>query len=235
MSILQEAKLIDRIRARGHWHVVIRPTSFQQFRIPSITDLYPIIEKCSVRLRVWDYPHVEPRDRVEYHNEYILEVYESDNVLQYWRFFQSGQFEHWFAMTQDWRDRSVGWPADQDWKRGTALYVEDVIFTFTEIFEFATRLSNTKAGDDFMHIEISIYGLKGRELQFLHPRRSKNFITPKKTESEEFVPSPAIISTTRLIAESWDLALTMARELFRRFDWDPSLEILRSYQQELKQ
>lgn len=51
MSIAQEQAILDKIRTRGYWRVVIRPTSFDEDHIPDYADLFRIVEKNSVRLR----------------------------------------------------------------------------------------------------------------------------------------------------------------------------------------
>jgi hypothetical protein len=60
MSVTQEQTTLAKIHTRGYWHVVIRPTSFEEKHIPDYADLFPIVEKHSVQLRGWDYPHVDP-------------------------------------------------------------------------------------------------------------------------------------------------------------------------------
>ena len=59
MSTVQETTVLNKIRSRGYWRVVIRPTTFQEHRVPRYADLFPIIEKNSVQLRGWDYPHID--------------------------------------------------------------------------------------------------------------------------------------------------------------------------------
>ena len=59
MSVTQEQSTLARIRERGYWRVVIRPTSFDERHIPNYADLFPIVAKHSVRFRGWDYPHVD--------------------------------------------------------------------------------------------------------------------------------------------------------------------------------
>src|SRR5208337_3130253 len=59
MSTAQEVGVLERIRLRGHWRVALRPGSFQRDRIADRSDLFRIVERNSVRLRGWDYPHID--------------------------------------------------------------------------------------------------------------------------------------------------------------------------------
>src|SRR5262245_20730280 len=100
--------LLDQIYQRGYWRVVIHPGRFAQERI-AVPWLYPLLVECSVLLRCWDFPQTalaEPRtqiDWIECDSDYGL-------YLEYWRFYQSGQFVDVHGMTEDWRDRSRFFP-----------------------------------------------------------------------------------------------------------------------------
>ena len=58
----RQQTVLEKIRARGHWRVVIRPTTFEGSHIPSYSDLFPIVEKNAVRIRGWGYPHDRPQE-----------------------------------------------------------------------------------------------------------------------------------------------------------------------------
>ncbi len=58
-----------------------------------------------------------------------------------WRFYQTGQFVDFAGVTYDWDDQSQRRLPSQGWKPGEILNVQDALFTFTEIFEFAARLA----------------------------------------------------------------------------------------------
>ena len=58
MSTAQSTTVLDKIRSRGHWSVVIRPATFDASRV-GYSDLFSIIDRNSVRFRGWDYPHVD--------------------------------------------------------------------------------------------------------------------------------------------------------------------------------
>jgi hypothetical protein len=147
--------------------------------------------------------------------------------------YQSGQFFHIQGLPTDWRDESNFWPADKNWKSGYLLGIGDTIATLTEIFEFAARLSLSDAGSDEMHIEIIAGNLNGRFLYVDSQKRWPLFENYQATIQK--YPYKCDIARSKLLANPKEISLLTARELFQRFGWTiPNLEILRSWQEELK-
>ena len=224
--------LLERIRSRGYWRVVIRPGSFDEKRVSNISALYPLLQKISVQLRGWDFPHLDTHSKLHGDIDWIGQESEWCQYLEVWRFYQSGQFVGFRAMEEDWLNQLENhplfdnWPLPKGWKPGSLLGVENVVFQYAEIFELAARLSLTEAGDEQMHLEIGLRGLTDRTLQVENRRVP---LREKKASIAEF-PYKIDLSRTQLITEPRDLALKSALELFRRFGWDPGLEVLRDIQ-----
>ncbi len=145
------------------------------------------------------------------------------------RFYQSGLFVDLSAFKEDWRDESELWPADRNWRWGSEIGVEEVVFRLTEIFEFVSRLSNSPAGDEIMHVEIKCAGLAGRKLA-VGPNRMP-FLPPKETNAAEF--SYSVEVTRPQLVSPGDLALRPASEFFDLFAWDVPETIMRDIQREL--
>jgi hypothetical protein len=230
MSTVQAVSLLEKIRSRGYWRVVIRPATFIEKRIPNISDLFPLVEKISVQFRGWDYPHIDSTTSPHSERDWVGQEFEWDFFLALWRIYQSGQFVHTFGLRQDWRDRSEFWPAEQGWRPGAILGPKDSVFQLTEIMEFAARLVRTQAGDDQMHLQIELQGLQGRVLQDLNDHGQ--FRWPYQASIPSF--SHALdLSRTNLIVDRKDLALNAAQELFRQFGWNPPREFLRALQESI--
>lgn len=224
--------LLDKICSRGHWRVVIRPSKFCQRRIPDIAALYPLLQKSVVSLRGWDFPQLEPLTNLHIDIDWVGQESEWDYFLEVWRFYQSGQFIHIAGMRNDWHDQSGLSPTRSGWQPGTLLGVQDTLFRFTEIFEFAARLALTEAGDEQMCIEITLRGLQGRALRLDSPSRLP-FVHEYRASIKEF-PLTMELPRSTLIADTRELAVQHASELFRRFGWDPPPDLLRSLQAELQ-
>jgi len=227
------SSLLDKINSRGYWRVVIRPQTFVEKRISQITELYPIVQNTSVELRGWDFPHLDPHTQTHIDIDWIGQESEWEIFLEIWRFYQSGQFIDIAGMHEDWYDQRHSIPAAfGDWRPGLILGIGNTLFRFTEIFEFAARLAMTQAGDDTMHIEITVSNLAGRKLWVDSPSRMP--MLHDYTASIRELPYQIELSRTELIAAPRELALKPAIELFRRFGWNPSRDILRDHQKELR-
>lgn len=223
------AKIVKSIKSRGHWDVSIRPESFLKARLAKATDLYPILERSKVRFRGWDYPHLE--DRAHIRGDHIEQEFHWDMYLEALRFFQSGLFVHLAGLAEDWRDVSEFWPRDEHWRPGRDLSIERTVFRATEIFEFASRLSKTVAGDETMHIEVKLAGLEGRRLTVEASRMP--FFPDKVAEVDEFTMFQGAVPRTELIARVRELAIEASASMFHQFNWDTQVGVLREIQQQL--
>ena len=225
------SKLLEKIQLRGYWKVVIHPGNFDETRVSNISNLYPLLEKISVQLHGWDFPHLDSRTPPVTDADWVGQEIDRLHHIELWRFYQSGQFVHISALTEDWLGKFPGTSPPWALKMDHVLSVEITIVRFTEIFELASRLALTEAGDELMHIEILVKGLSGRALR-INPETRMPFPISMKASITE-LPYKVDLSRTQLVTESRDLALKPALELFRHFGWDPSLEILRDIQGEL--
>lgn len=226
------SKLLEKIRSRGYWKVVIHPATFVEQRVSNIADLYPLLQKISVQLRGWDFPHLDTQTKLHIDNDWIGQESEWGQYLELWRFYQSGQFIDFFGLDEDWRNQSELWPSPKAWKPCLFLDVEDTVFQFTEIFEFAARLALTPAGDEQIRLEIYVSGLKGRGLQLEIRRAGSSRLRALNAAIDE-LPYKVDLPRLELVADPSELALKPAIELFRRFGWDPGLDVLRDIQDEL--
>ncbi len=225
------SKLLEKIRSRGYWLVVIRPVRFVEKRIPDISLLYPILQKTYVRLRGWDFPHLEPPNATHIDMDWIGQELEWQHLLSSWQFYQSGQFIHISGIPIDWRDQSSFWPADGEWKPGVLLGIGETIYRFTEICEFAARLSLSEAGDELMHIDIIADNLKGRVL-YVDNQRRWPFDFPYRASIEKY-PHSIELSRSDLVARPKDIALQAVNEFFKRFGWNTTIDMLRDWLQEM--
>jgi hypothetical protein len=230
MSVAQAQTVLGKIRTRGYWRVVIRPGVFEEKRIPNYSDLFQILTKNSVRLRGWDYPHVDYHRQPQCGTDWIGQEYDCQDEVEVWRLYLSGQFVHFFALAGEWRDYSTTWTPEPDWKPGQFLYYVQTIYSFVEVFEFAARLALSPAGAAVMCVEIELSGLQGREIVETDNRFrfSRTYATQMPGWKHRFEGTE-----TELIARPRELAALAARELFARFGLDVSLDTLARIQAEI--
>jgi hypothetical protein len=220
MSTLQTATILDKIRSRGYWRVVIRPTTFQERQIPRCADLFPIVEKSSVRLpnRPWEYPCIDS-SRVQRGDDWVGQKFEHGPVIESWRIYLSGQFVHFFAMAEDWQDQSTCNPD----RPGQVIEYHHAILSLREIYEFAARLALSPAGAGRMRVEVDLHGLKDRCLVTGPPQWMYYGSPAEASEWNHLWEGPQ----TELIASPRELAAQAAHGFFfETFGVDLSLEIL---------
>jgi hypothetical protein len=70
----------------------------------------------------WDYPHVDHHNEVARGADWVGQECQLEDELEVWRLYQSGQFVHYFAMADEWRDLSSLRPPDSGWKPGQCVY-----------------------------------------------------------------------------------------------------------------
>ena len=219
--------LLEKIKSRGHWRVVIRPGRFVEKRIPQISSLCPIVQKTAVQLRGWDFPHVDTHTKPHIDVVWVGQESEWQQFLEIWRFYQSGQFVDIAGIWEDWREKY-----DLAGKSGVLLGIGDTLFRFTEIFEFAARLALTEVGDEVMYIEITINGLAGRKLW--DDSHDSGRVYKQYEASLQELPFRQELPRDELVAQPRELALRPAIELFARFGWTADAAALRDIQKKLR-
>jgi hypothetical protein len=222
--------LADKSMSRGGWITVIRPAQFISERV-ELGALLPLMQRVAVKLRGWDFPHVDPRAQPIVGLDHIEEGTEWEHHLEWWRLYQSAQFVDVLAFDSDWRDQSSLWPPEKGWKPGEILDVVATVFKFTEIFEVAARMAANVPGDDDMHVSILGLGLKGRLLTVDDPKLTP-FSTPKIASLSE-IPYEVALSRRDLMSDPRGAAIKAAVWFLERFGWSAGAPTLQRLQDRL--
>jgi len=227
----------ERLKASSHWKVVIRPTVFDPELIRELPDCWRIIEPCAVSLRGWDYPHVDRSDRGN-GKDWIESWCDFMDIQEYWRFYQSGQFVHLFSFREDrWpnamqnavRRALVKVPIGQE--PTGCMDVTEAVFRLTEIYEFASRLTQKLVLDQPVSITVELAKVRSRILTALDFNKAWWGYYPS---TEQVLTHPRDVSVSELIGGSAQLAIDTAIWFFHRFQWnDPNRAVLQSDQQKL--
>jgi len=222
-------ELEKKIRTRGYWRVVIRPSGFIAERA-RLRDLEQIARDSVIQLRGWDYPHF-PKEGVTRGNDFIEALTDVEwlSHIELWRLYQSGQFVHLFAMREDWVE-GTPMPGLGNVKPGTLLSYESTLYTITEIFLFAARLAQRMALGPEVIVEYSLVDLLNRKLETFNPGRDSLFLVPRATALGHSYERIVTEKAERLVAGAPEIALEQALDLFERFGWDASRESLQEEQ-----
>lgn len=196
--------ILDRIHARGYWRVIVHPVRFDAHRIPTLRRCREIVGESVVRFR-GTYPCWN-EEKVFNGQDWIQGQCDFGDDIEFWRLYQSGQFEQHFTMREDYRS---------DQERGPILSVLPALFTLTETHEFAARLAFREVFNDGAEITIELIGTKGRKL----------WMPGERKLDEDYVCHLPKVSFARtcsardLLSSAQELALDAAEYIFERFNW----------------
>lgn len=221
--------LTEKIKSHGYWRVLVRPAKYEERRIENVTQLFPLVQRLSVQLRGWDFPHIDSRNPPAIGENWASQDVEWGHHRERWRIYQSGQFAYLGAFTIDWKDWA---PQSPNPPRDSLLGDSDAVCRFAEFFEFASALALSPAGDDPMYVEVGCHGMKDRELWVDDPKRFQ-FSVPKKASVLEYVQKETIPRAT-LVAETRAMGNRWAKELFRQFNWDPRDEVIEAVRSQFR-
>lgn len=224
-----------------HWRVNFRPDEYREDLIPSLARCFEIIQKNKLRLRGWDYPHLSRRDTERGAGKnWVASWSDFMGRNEYWRFYQSGQFLHLFSVREatepEWKQKMqstmqshLSYMRDLDWQQVPGfISIVNFIYSVTEIYEFASRLSQAEIYKGGLTIDIGIKGIKGYVLSAAWDRAWHSYYAA----SEEKLGRSWSYQTDVLVAESAQKALEAIIWFFERFGWlSPSEEVIRRDQE----
>lgn len=223
--------LVEAIKSRGHWKVIFRPLRFEATRIPSLPKCEELVEKSSVSLRGWDYPHITRRDGATFANNYVEGATNWGAAKELWRLYQSGQFIHLGSLKEDWMKEDT-WFANRQEEPGAVLDVVNTVYTLTELFEFLSRLTRFGIYKEGVEVSVGLHNTEGRRLEIFDPRRARLF-------GEYRCKIPDIVFGRTLteavaIEKSKDTALDATLHFFYSFQWkNPPVDLIENDQQRL--
>lgn len=217
-------ELIEKIKKNGYWKVIIRPIIFDENKISNLDECKKIIESCVVCLRGWSYPHIDKNGIKISGNDSIESHCDSEWLghFEYWRFYQSSQFIHYFSMREDYciEEKEIQRIKQQSATKSTKLLdILSTLYSVTEIFEFAQRLASKDVLGNTIEISIELGGVEGRELFFWDSFSrwlDRNYIC---TFRDENISVKMTLSREELITKSAENALSACMEIFKKFNW----------------
>nr|WP_313372497.1 hypothetical protein [Brucella intermedia] len=219
--------LLDKIKASGFMRVVIRPAETPESL--TVIAAREMVEKASVSLRGWDYPHVTSRNDehggTDYSGEYVQDWCDWYRHVEFWRMYKSGQFLHYKALRED-LSKEGNVPDEP------VLAVGSFMFTVTEIIEFAHRLRVAGLYKDGATIQVSLGNVRGRRLWVEDPRRL-DFMQPMVTSAETLKFEKSYTASELFLGDPKDISLPIIATFLEAFGWTPSPSLISSTQEEL--
>lgn len=221
-----------------HWRVNLIPSKYNNTSIPTLKECKKIIEKNSLHLRGWDYPHIGNEDEQSRGNNYIDSWSDFFGAREYWRFWQSGQFLHLFSV------REFSEPSfKEELKSSMKMFLshnkrinwEDIkgfisfvnsIYIFTEIFEFASRLSRSNIYENYLTLDISVSGINKFILSSDRSRDWHNLYQ----YGEDIISGTWNIDSEELSMNSSKLSREKILWFFDKFGFYPSMDLIKEIQ-----
>lgn len=232
--------LPEKIKKKPHWRTALRPSTYAQ-RIEDPKTAFSLIRETSIMLRGWDFPHIsEQMDEQIREQGYVASGADFCGYTEYWRFYYSGQFVHLQAVREqadgEWRaklkrhaeDCVKGVPKDRLAKTPGFINILNMVYNFTEFFEFVTRMVEKRIYAEGLEITIQLANAKGFSLIAESPKRWWGFF-PATSDS---IVKAWTVQPEELIASSPEIALAGAKYFLEQFGWDKvPVDILKEDQQ----
>lgn len=225
-----------------HWRVNFRPESYQEQLIPSLKDCFEVVESSRVSLRGWDYPHLSLRDNergvgLNWAGSWV----EFEGHIEFWRFYQSGQFIHLFSVREatecGWKEKlesetrwHLSYMKNMDWAKVPGyINIINFLYSITEIFEFMARLCQKGIYKGNVTVTIQLKGIRGFLLTVGLPRSWHGFYAA----GDNILGRSWTLQSDLLVSDSANQSLDAAVWFYERFGWlDPSRDILKRDQAE---
>lgn len=218
---MSSEQILTKIRAKGYWRVVIRPTVFEARGIPNLSDVRELVQSCAVSLRGWPYPYWRDSEAQNV-SDWVECSVNWREFTEYCRFYQSGQFVHLFAVYEE-------------HERAGYLDFVSTIYTVTEIFEFAARLAGKEVLQPSAYISIELHNMADHQLfSYDRGRHVGDYKFIRQSDlpiviKEEF-------SQQDVVSRTDELALDAVVKIFEQFNWnDPPRQVFAEDQKRLRE
>ncbi|MGR0329634.1 hypothetical protein ACUU9X_16630 [Bacillus cereus] len=220
-------QILEKIKSKAYWRIIIRPMEYNKYSIESLSQIREVIQENQVKLSGWNYPHTNQSTLNNGHN-FVESSTDFSTHIEYWKFFQSGQFAHLISMGEDWLEQHISLVGPTtnptDFK---GLEILNALYLATEIVEFATRLALKGIYNGKIKIQVTLFDTIERKLFFTENSRT--------LFGDYICQIPEInwekdLNRDELIGGGPDIALQLVRFIFERFNWSPPLNTLKEEQ-----
>lgn len=223
-------EILDKIKGRGYWHLVARPTRFVKERIPSLRDCQTIVEKQQIKLQGWYFPHIDGNE-LKRGEDYIETSFSFSGMNEAWRFYQSGQFAFFRGLYEDWLNDNIIVPDSikSTIKASTGLDVLATLYELSQIYEFVARLAQLGIFDDSLYVMIKLVNNAERRL-FFWPGTGRHLSLRYMFQAPELARE-STFNVTSFVAQSHELAYQHFAWIMERFGFYASEGVFRRDQE----
>ncbi len=221
--------LVQKIRRSGSWRLRIRPAEFHEAALASSEECKWAIERASVTREGRRYPALRSDQNG---TNWISGSIDNDmcpELIEYWRFFQSGQFIQEAAIWEDLvRPDPRYFQLDSNRRYLDDLDVGWTIIRLTDTMEFTARLASQGVFGASVFVGIEWNKMAAR---ILRPGDSVPALPRSYHFPDNAVTLGGSYNVESLIARHRELAIDLAQELFKKAGWEADRSILVSHQE----
>lgn len=206
--------LLEEIQKVGHWRVNVRPLADPAML--SLSQCRDIVERSSVSIRGWDFPHISRGEGSEggsvLAGEYVENWTDWMGFKEFWRMYKSSQFLSYVSLREDTRPDEHGNP------KVAVLNAVGAVYSVTEFIEFSHRLYEHGLYASGATVSVTLMNAENRHLT--PGLNSIPFFTPKVTQAAALELRRSLQATE--LGETYRrVAVDMCVELFDHFGWNP--------------
>lgn len=225
-------KILTKLGTLGSVKVIFEPSVYNPHLIPR-KEIQGILEKSAVSLRGWSFPHMPRRDDAHSMRPYSIgngiEFYTDwEDILEFFRFYESGQFLGRFVLTED----VIGEFRHLPITPGKYLDFLSVIYRITEMILFIKNLvecTNIDGGS----IQIEIDKTMKRELESIFNQRILSFRAGYVCQMDKVITQVAFTKES-LVADHLSISRKLIKDVFDDFNWaNYSEQMIETYQKNL--
>ncbi|HXF40471.1 MAG TPA: hypothetical protein VN687_12215 [Blastocatellia bacterium] len=222
--------ILDKIKTRGYWRIIIRPTVFRANQLSTLDKAHALVKRSAVSIerRGWVFPQVNlDRDLLRgAQDQWVGQESDWHIHLEAWRMYKSAQFVYLGGFWSDWQDQSIWQRPPETWRPTAQLFVGEVIFKLLETYRFAAGMAAAVPEFHALLIHAKLLGLKDRTLSLGMPGRRWELDT--RTLISNSLEYKKTFAREDLLGRTDEIALSVAAEVFGDYKWDPGLEMLRT-------
>jgi hypothetical protein len=221
--------LINKIKEKGYWKVIIRPVDFEENRIIDKETAAKIVESSKIVFRGWDYPHIDHDENIVRSGSDSVSSFcdwPEGGIFEFWKLYLNGQFVHYFSIREDYemsdeekeRARNSFHFSKLDESNQRFLSIINTLYTITEIYFFATNLAKSANFGKETEIIIELGNVEGRILFFWG--EAFRYLFQAYTCRYQPIEEKRIIQTKDLMKNPAELALNFTMDIFKEFNWN---------------
>ncbi|MGN7885414.1 AlbA family DNA-binding domain-containing protein [Dyadobacter sp. 22481] len=224
--------LLSQIRSRGYWRIEFFP--LVSSTITPLGKCLTLVEKSQVRLN-WSFPWI-PRNRVPGESVHPGDdCYEAESDWgerkEFWRMFQSEEFELFSAIREDWLDRSAYQVGSFSNVSEKPLGLIGTVYTmFTQTFEFVAGLHRNGLYTHGVKVSVTMPSSRDRQL-FVDRDNRNDFYEARITRAQEI--SIETVLTVEQLQDTRSESNAAIRAFLQYFNFYPSADSIKIEQDKI--